>query len=366
MVVRNKRGDTAFGVADGVGSWSQQGVDPALFSQGLMYHASQAFERAAANHTGAQDPEAHPRNLLAYAYKQVLAEDGIPAGSSTATILTLEAATGILRSVNLGDSGFIVLRKDASDDDAISRFTPVGGDDKNDTDDLGRGRGVPGKRALPGTVYRSAPQQYYFNAPYQLSKYPKALIESWRKENPGKEPDLLSESDPKMANEWSVRLRPGDIVVAASDGVWDNVWGKEWVGLVDFLRQRHHEHYAKAHPPPSTPDEASSDDAQSQPNGGDSASATATATASGATKDATSAPADKWEEEKKLVEVIAYNALQYTLLCQFSEKKRSPFEAEAEKNRIRFPGGKIDDISIVVALVVEDTAEVDVDRVNKL
>lgn len=54
---------------------------------------------------------------------------------------------------------------------------------------------------------------------------------------------------------------------------------------------------------------------------------------------------------------IVTSALQYTLLCQFSPKKRSPFEAEAEKNGIKFPGGKVDDISIVVAMVVEDGEE---------
>ncbi|CAO1623152.1 unnamed protein product [Parajaminaea phylloscopi] len=328
MAVRNERGDTALGVADGVGSWSQSGIDPALFSQALMYHASDAFEQRSASSAAASDPQLHPRQLLSHAYKQVLAEDGVPAGSSTATILTLEAETGILRSVNLGDSGFLVLREEAGDAaDAASAFTPPG------AHDLGRGTGVPGKRALPGTLYRSAPQQYYFNAPYQLSKYTKSMISRWRSENGGKDPDLLAESNPGMANEWSVRLRPGDIVVVASDGVWDNVWGKEWVGLVKYLREKHREHYAKAHPPEQAP--------ASSPSSSSSSSSTAAV--------------DKWDEEKKLVELIAYNALQYTLLCQFSDKKRSPFEAEAEKSRIRFPGGKIDDVSIVVALVVEDT-----------
>ena len=29
----------SFGVADGVGGWTESGVDPSLFSQALMYHA---------------------------------------------------------------------------------------------------------------------------------------------------------------------------------------------------------------------------------------------------------------------------------------------------------------------------------------
>lgn len=50
----------------------------------------------------------------------------------------------------------------------------------------------------------------------------------------------------------------------------------------------------------------------------------------------------------------SHSALQYTLHCQFSEKKESPFEAEAKRHGIKYPGGKVDDIGIVVALVVDE------------
>lgn len=152
MVVRNDAypGDVALGVADGVGSWSQNGVDPALFSQALMYHASQAF---AAAEGGAADEGARPTKLLERAYRKVMSEKGVPAGSSTATVLTLEGETGVLRSANLGDSGFMVLRDEAKARPPYAGVVEEG-------DDLGRGRGVPGKRPLPGTLYRSSPQQW--------------------------------------------------------------------------------------------------------------------------------------------------------------------------------------------------------------
>lgn len=270
MVVRNsERGDVAMGVADGVGSWSQQGVDPALFSQAMMYYASEAFEKDGIS--------ASPKELLRRAYKGTMQEKDIPAGSSTASILTLESATGILRSANLGDSGFLVLRAGAGEDSPSSPVINL-----NEADDpLTGGIGAPGRRPLAGTLYRSAPQQYYFNAPYQLTKYPQSVIDEWRKANPGYEPDLSSDNDPNQANEWSVRLQRGDIVVVASDGVWDNVWGKEWVGLVHYLRQRHREHFAKAKPEAATLDQASGDEG-------------------------IKSSGDKWEEEKTLVEVIAY------------------------------------------------------------
>ncbi|PWN22073.1 hypothetical protein BCV69DRAFT_307308 [Microstroma glucosiphilum] len=282
-------GDIAIGVADGVGSWSENGVDPALFSQSLMYHASQAFAAA----SGAADPSANPVRLISDAYDHVLADPGVPAGSSTAVVVTLESATGLLRSANVGDSGFVVLRE-----------------------------GVRGSEPLAGALYRSSPQQYYFNAPYQLSKIPAKVMEQWKRENGGQSPSL--ECRPDMANRWECNLKHGDLVIVASDGAWDNVWGKEWVALVRFLREKHHEAF------------------ESQRQQNESAAASVS-------------PDLRWKEEKTLVEVVAYNALQYTLMCQFSEKKRSPFEAEAEKSRLRYSGGKVDDIAIVVAMVVEET-----------
>lgn len=45
----------SFGVADGVGGWVDSGVDPALFSQALMYHAHRYSRNAWAG-----EPEIDP------------------------------------------------------------------------------------------------------------------------------------------------------------------------------------------------------------------------------------------------------------------------------------------------------------------
>lgn len=103
------------------------------------------------------------------------------------------------------------------------------------------------------------------------------MLAEMRRNNGGRDPDFGDDSNPRTANEWSVRLQKGDIIVVASDGVWDNVWGKEWVGLVKYLTQRHREHFKK---------KEAEEAAQADKGEGETM--------------------EKWEEEKTLVEVIAY------------------------------------------------------------
>ncbi|XP_057778317.1 probable protein phosphatase 2C 55 [Salvia miltiorrhiza] len=93
-------------------------------------------------------------------------------GSSTACIISL--AGNRLRAANVGDSGFAVIR---------------------------------GGR----TVYRSPVQHYKFNAPYQLGP---------------------TSGSPKKAEEIAVEMESGDIVVAATDGLFDNVFPKEVEAVV--------------------------------------------------------------------------------------------------------------------------------------
>ncbi|XP_071936480.1 probable protein phosphatase 2C 80 isoform X1 [Coffea arabica] len=88
-------------------------------------------------------------------------------GSSTACIITLSG--NALRAANVGDSGFIVVRD--------------------------------GK-----VVYQSPVQQHHFNCPYQLGN---------------------SKDDPSLAQELQIEVQKGDIVVAGTDGVFDNLHGFE-------------------------------------------------------------------------------------------------------------------------------------------
>lgn len=117
----------SFGVADGVGGWVESGVDPSLFSQALMYHAHRYSRNAWAGEPEI-DPtldyeereqiegwEMTPYECLDLAYHGVLREKMVQAGmflancvisvsltchsgSSTACIISLNAANGLLRS----------------------------------------------------------------------------------------------------------------------------------------------------------------------------------------------------------------------------------------------------------------------------
>ena len=78
----------SFGVADGVGGWTEIGVDPSRFSQALMYYAHQRLGSAWAgepeiNPTMDDDIEGRemtPFECLDLAYGDVLREKYVPAG----------------------------------------------------------------------------------------------------------------------------------------------------------------------------------------------------------------------------------------------------------------------------------------------
>uniref|UniRef100_A0A061R614 Protein phosphatase n=1 Tax=Tetraselmis sp. GSL018 TaxID=582737 RepID=A0A061R614_9CHLO len=154
----------AAGVADGVGGWGEDGVDPGDYARKLM----QACKSAAG-------PPAWrtPQQVLEYA--QLGTE--LP-GSATACVL-IQRADGRLAAANLGDCGFRIIRN--------------------------------GK-----VVAKSEVQQHEFNMPYQLA-CPKVLPET----------DLASDADL-----YEVDVEDGDVVVLGSDGLFDNMWDEQLVGVV--------------------------------------------------------------------------------------------------------------------------------------
>uniref|UniRef100_A0A0N5AHL9 Protein phosphatase n=1 Tax=Syphacia muris TaxID=451379 RepID=A0A0N5AHL9_9BILA len=153
------------GVADGVGGWRKYGVDPSEFSSRLMRICFELVK------SGNFEPE-RPDRLLALAF-ETLSKPPRPVGSSTACVLVVHQGT--LYTANLGDSGFLVIRD---------------GD----------------------IVFRSREQQHYFNAPFQLSLPPADTMSS----------GFIGDS-PEKAEVNSLEIRRGDIIVLATDGLWDNV-----------------------------------------------------------------------------------------------------------------------------------------------
>jgi protein phosphatase PTC7 len=163
-------------VADGVGGWRDVGVDSGVYARLLMHYVAEelasceAAEEAAGAAAG--DAAAHralPLQALVQAHKRTR----VP-GGSTALVVVLRSRS--LWAANLGDSGFLVLRDG-------------------------------------GVLYRAPQQQHEFNFPFQLSSRRGADM-------------------PTDAQLHEVAVQPGDIVVAATDGLWDNLWDVEVARLV--------------------------------------------------------------------------------------------------------------------------------------
>ncbi|XP_021574783.1 protein phosphatase PTC7 homolog [Carlito syrichta] len=160
-------GERLRGVADGVGGWRDYGVDPSQFSGTLMRTCERLVKEG-------RFVPSNPIGILTTSYCELLQNKVPLLGSSTACIVVLDRTSHRLHTANLGDSGFLVVR---------------GGE----------------------VVHRSDEQQHYFNTPFQLSIAP-----------PEAEGVVLSDS-PDAADSTSFDVQLGDIILTATDGLFDNM-----------------------------------------------------------------------------------------------------------------------------------------------
>ncbi|KAI1482560.1 hypothetical protein K445DRAFT_317859 [Daldinia sp. EC12] len=185
-------GDTnaiAFGIADGVGGWEDSGVDPADFSHSFCdYMASVAYEHRS-DATGAS---LTARYLMQKGYDDVCKDGSIHAGGSTASI-GIASEDGKLEVANLGDSGFVHLRLNA-----VHSY--------------------------------SEPQTHAFNTPYQLSIVPASMLARAAAFGGAQLCDY-----PRDADVTQHTLKHGDILIFASDGVWDNLFNQDILRIASRL-----------------------------------------------------------------------------------------------------------------------------------
>ncbi|KAK6274563.1 hypothetical protein POUND7_004272 [Theobroma cacao] len=142
------------GLADGVGGWSSHGVDAGLYARELMNNSLLAILTQ-------PDRQVDPMEVLNEAFRKTKAE-----GSSTVCIITLQE-DNILHAVNMGDSGFMLIRQGAA-------------------------------------VYKSPIQQHSFNYPYQLG-------------------NSANSDKPWQAQVIKLAVEPGDVIIAGTDGLFDNL-----------------------------------------------------------------------------------------------------------------------------------------------
>lgn len=179
-------GAVGLGVADGVGGWVDSGIDPADFSHRFChYMAATAYE----------DKSEHgrkfltARQLMQKGYDAVCADKTLKAGGSTACV-AVASPDGELDVANLGDSGFMQLR--------------------------------------PNAVHaHSEPQTHAFNTPFQLSLIPPMVAARMAVFGGAQLSDL-----PRDADVTSHSLRHGDVLIFASDGLWDNLFNQDILRIV--------------------------------------------------------------------------------------------------------------------------------------
>lgn len=163
-------GVAAFGVADGVGGWAELNIDPSEYPRCLMIVCQQAVESRTTTSSTITALEVMEAGFAA---------TDAP-GSCTATIVVVNPTTYTLNIANIGDCGVRIIRDGA-------------------------------------LVFETKVQEHAFNQPYQLAS---------AKHNPS--------STPADADVYEqVGVQPGDVVVAGSDGFFDNIWNQEIVSIVE-------------------------------------------------------------------------------------------------------------------------------------
>ena len=289
-----------FGVADGVGGSARAGVDPGEFSRTMLRHAQQHLRG------GGASAEPAPGSINSYA-QELLAEaenaghgpgsadgavggavredtDGAgpvsaimgavsasasalrsnPVGGSATLLLGKLAQNGHLALLNIGDSGALLLRP------SPRRFHQMG------------------MVLWPRIVLRSQDQTHFFNCPYQVSSH-----------------DLQDTAD-TSADLLVTHARAGDVIIAATDGVTDNLFN---LSMQDIVAQHVRELHAKD-------------------------------------------PAEAAAAVQALAEAVATEAVRVGNL-QDDTATHTPFSEEARTEGYEYPGGKLDDVAVVCAVVRE-------------
>jgi protein phosphatase PTC7 len=201
---------TFLGVADGVGSWREYNVDPREFSHTFMEECRAILMEAAEefrNSSSATNNSSNsnlliqqvmtPAVLMAQAYERVKARNII--GSCTACIALFDSVRHQLHFSNLGDSGLILLRH--IDSDVAGSLKRV------------RNTPRPERKSDLQISFVSQQQLRSFNHPYQLGWTGQEIPED----------ESSSFKSAKESCNTSLHVRRGDIIIMATDGLFDNV-----------------------------------------------------------------------------------------------------------------------------------------------
>lgn len=244
FIAHNSASDV-LGVADGVGGWRQYGIDSSLFSSALMESCKRFVIEG-----GLETPS--PINVIKAGFQELTEHKEPLFGSSTACIMVLDKKSQMLHSANLGDSGFLVIRQGS-------------------------------------VVHQSSEQQHYFNTPYQLAIPP-----------PGQAGAVIEDSL-DAAESTSFSVEHGDLIVLATDGLFDNVSTEQ---ILEQLSQLE-------------------------------------------------------DHSTESIQHITDSLANLARTCSFDPNYLSPFAQQARGEGINITGGKPDDITVLIAVVSEIREDID-------
>jgi serine/threonine protein phosphatase PrpC len=269
-----------FGLADGVGEWETFGLDPSKFSNELMSHCHYELKSNFDSILEAEENDVSDKVIECTfeAMKRIQSY-----GSST--FLIGYCTNSNLHTASLGDSGIIVLR--------LREYS------RNYT-----------------VVYRSKEQQHSFNCPYQLARLPDPKDYDHLAENGlGTLISLLrrikrpTHDSPFDSHIEKIVLKQGDIIIAATDGLFDNLFDADIIKVVESIQ-------------------------------------------------------GKFLPDEKFCKILSRELAEKAVERGWDQNYRSPFSKHAARGGKRFIGGKLDDTTVIVSLAVYDRKDSTTDSVS--
>lgn len=298
----------AFAVADGVGGWAESRIDPADFSHGICG----AMAKSALGWNESAE-KLKPKRLLQEGYDQVVADPSIKAGGSTASV-GIALPDGRVELANLGDSGSVLLR-------------------------------------LAAVHHYSIPQTHGFNTPYQLSIIPPRM-----RAQASVFGGSYLEDYPRDASVTNVQMQHGDVLMLATDGVFDNLNNQD---ILKIVSSRMLLTGAWTVTPDSGVNVSDNLRDLTLPGGIDLVSPTS----SGSTGKNTDTTDKSQEQTRQLESTITLQALLATSiageakLASLDYRRDGPFAKEAQRYYPGdyYRGGKVDDICALVLVAVDES-----------
>ncbi|GAB68300.1 hypothetical protein PCYB_131750 [Plasmodium cynomolgi strain B] len=227
----------AFGIFDGVGSWSLEGIDASKFSIGLSLACQREAEKLSKNLNDyakvSYNTIIRSKLLLRNSLDSVKKEYADAYGSSTAIVGLIDEYTGKCGIASLGDSVCMILRREFLPGDInFERETYPKFPVESFLYYNNKGRNPSIVRKI---IWKTSEQKWENGAPYQLSNLPDrsqwkdledrglhSFVKILEKVDIDGDPPEAAATPPS-----EILCMPGDLILLMSDGVSDNLFDEE-------------------------------------------------------------------------------------------------------------------------------------------